>query len=265
MRWNLTSRGRRLRKADGFFVSVPKSGRTWFRTLWAAYWCNVSGIAFDVRVRRVAGMPHIHFTHDRWEQRANPSLALRLLGHDLVPRGLARKKSKVLLVRDPRDVIVSIFFQVTKRPNAAQRYMPSSVTELVHDPRVGFTTVVATMNGWYEEWAGTPQFALFRYEDARADPAVAMRRWLAHHGVTTPDEAALAHAVSFSDFRAMQERERAGTFEVEALAARDRNDTDSYKTRRGKIGGFVDYLDADDLAYCNAEMTKLLPVFAYKP
>jgi hypothetical protein len=36
------------------------------------------------------------------------------------------------------------------------------------------------------------------------------------------------------------------------LAPKDPTNTDTYKTRRGKIGGYVDYLTPDDVAKINA-------------
>ena len=34
-------------------------------------------------------------------------------------------------------------------------------------------------------------------------------------------------------------------------------DPESFKVRRGKVGGFTDYLNGDDLAYANEAMRKL--------
>jgi hypothetical protein len=264
VRWNLTEQRREMRKADAFFVSVPKSGRTWFRTLWAAYWCCRADIAFQLKPKRIPGMPRVVFTHDRWEHRANPSLKRRMLGYQLIPAGPAARKPVVLLVRDPRDVIVSIYFQVTRRPEADQRWTPASLKELIRHPQFGFSTVCATMNGWYDEWRDRPDFTFYRYEDARRNPDTALREWMRFLGLPAPDEAALAHALEFSDFAAMKRREKEGQFKERALSAGDRSDPESFKARRGKIGGFADYMDAEDIAYCNAELARLSPVFGYR-
>jgi hypothetical protein len=264
-RRNLTRRRRRADEADVLFISFPKSGRTWFRTLWSAYWCKVAGIEFDLRVRGIPGMPHLYATHDRWTHLQEASAFKRLLGQGLIPPRAARDKPKALLVRDPRDVVVSLYFQMTKRSQVKRRYKPESLKALVHHPAFGFATICDLMNGWYLEWGGSDRFAMFRYEDARADPEPVMRQWLRFFGVDPIDEAALAHAIAYSDFSAAKQREQAGAITDKMMAARNLDDGDSFKARRGKVGGFTDYLDAEDLAYCNQTMARLLPVFGYKP
>lgn len=264
-RRNFTRLRRRANQADVLFISFPKSGRTWFRTVWSAYWCKVGGIDFDLRVTGIPGMPRLYATHDRWTHLQEASAFNRLLGHGLIPPKAAREKPKALLVRDPRDVVVSLYFQMTRRSQVERRYKPESLKALVHHPDFGFATICDLMNGWYEEWGGSDRFAMFRYEDARADPAPVMRQWLRFFGVGRIDEAALSHAIDYSDFSAVRQREEAGETRDKLMAARNVEDGDSFKARRGKVGGFTDYLDADDLAYCSAAMSRLLPVFGYRP
>ncbi len=136
---------------------------------------------------------------------------------------------------------------------------------MVRHPELGFVRICSLMNGWYEEWQDSPNFKFYRYEDARANTAQTMRDWFAFLGLASPDEAALAHALAFFDFNSVRKREQDGTFENKALAARDTNDPETFKARRGKVGGFGDYLGPEDVAFCNAEMARLLPVFAYRP
>ena len=44
----------------------------------------------------------------------------------------------------------------------------------------------------------------------------------------------------------------------------DVNDPESYKVRRGKIGGYVDYLDPSDVEYADQAMSALDPRFGYQ-
>lgn len=265
-RRNLTRLRRRANQADVLFISFPKSGRTWFRTVWAAYWCKRAGIDFDLRVDGVAGMPRLYPTHDRWTHLLEASAFKRLLGHALIPPRAALEKPKVLLVRDPRDIVVSLFFHMSRRGQVERRFeKPDSVRSLVHHPHYGFATLIDILNGWYEEWGGRDDFKLVRYEDARADTARVMRDWFTFAGAGEIDEAALAHAIAYSDFDAAKKREQAGVSGDKLISARNLADADSFKARRGKVGGFTDHLDAIDVAYCNAAMARLNPVFGYKP
>ena len=40
------------------------------------------------------------------------------------------------------------------------------------------------------------------------------------------------------------------------LTPRDKGDPETYKVRRGKIGGYVDYLSPDDVAFCHAMLER---------
>ncbi len=78
------------------------------------------------------------------------------------------------------------------------------------------------------------------------------------------DEAALQHAIAYSDFDAARQREQAGASGDKLISARNLADGDSFKARRGKVGGFSDHLDKDDVAFCNATMARLHPAFGYR-
>jgi hypothetical protein len=40
------------------------------------------------------------------------------------------------------------------------------------------------------------------------------------------------------------------------LSPGDKNNQESYKTRKGKVGGYVEYMDDDDLEYARRIMTQ---------
>jgi hypothetical protein len=63
----------------------------------------------------VPTLPRVAFTHDLWEHWYYARLKDRLRGKYLVPRRVCRDKPIILLVRDPRDVVVPLSFQVTRR------------------------------------------------------------------------------------------------------------------------------------------------------
>jgi hypothetical protein len=57
--------------------------------------------------------------------------------------------------------------------------------------------------------------------------------------------------------------EAAGAFSSKILQATDVADPESFKVRRGKVGGYPDYLVGDDLVYANEAMRRLEPRFGY--
>jgi len=51
-----------------------------------------------------------------------------------------------------------------------------------------------------------------------------------------------------------------------SLMPRDKNDPESFKTRRGKVGGYVDYLTPQDIEFLDAKMREGLPLcYGYRP
>jgi hypothetical protein len=92
-----------------------------------------------------------------------------------------------------------------------------------------------------------------------------MREWFAFFGVRALDEAAFDHALKFSDFQAVQRREKAGEFTDTLLRPGDTQDPESFKARRGKVGGFRDYFDAADCEFGAAQVARLDPRFGYAP
>jgi hypothetical protein len=81
-----------------------------------------------------------------------------------------------------------------------------------------------------------------------------------------PDAEAFGHALEFSRFGNMKKLEAAGAFASKILQATNVSDPESFKVRRGKVGGFTDYLLGDDLEYACEAMKKLDPRFGnYAP
>lgn len=261
VRWNWSSKAAVFGGADAFVVSIPKSGRTWLRVLILAYACRRSGreVALGEDVLRGLGAPDVRFTHDRWEHRTARRLGERLRGKYLIPPAARHDRPVVLLARDPRDVLVSLYHQLTRREGRFR----GTLGELVRHPRFGAAAVVAVMNGWIAEWGDDPRCLLARYEDGRADPAPWLARILAHCGFAGIDEPTVREAVAFADFDNMRAMEREGRFADAILRPADPDDENSYKVRRGRVGGYRDELPAADLAVVEAALERLDTRFGY--
>jgi hypothetical protein len=265
VRWNVSSRADSFRRADAFFVSFPKSGRTWVRVFLHAYMATVDGRPFSLDHDQLTPgrFPRVMFTHDRFEHRALGNWWSRLRGKHLIPRRDRRSKPVVLLARDPRDVLVSHYFHLARRRHAF-RFRPESVSSMLRHPRFGIDPIVDTLNDWLAEWEGRANFMRLRYEDLRAKPEAGFRAVLDFLGFAPVDEEALAHGSSFSRFDNMQAMEASGQFAVRELSPGDARDVDSFKTRRGKVGGFRDHFSADDRRYARRAMERLDRRFGYE-
>src|SRR3954471_9296016 len=267
IRWNLSSRARELSGGDAIVVSIPKSGRTWVRTFLCAYFCKRYGLPFSLQPEQSgdARIPRIIYSHDRFEQQTKADRWGALRGKYFIPAAELRRAKIVLLARDPRDTFVSHYVQLTRRTRETpDQLKQKEIGEVLRDRRHGIASMIEIMNGWLEEWSGEPNFLLVRYEDFQGAPEESFRALLKFLGETEPDSEAFAHALEFSRFGNMKKMEAAGAFSSKILQATDVADPESFKVRRGKVGGFPDYLIGDDLVYANDALEKLNARFGYE-
>jgi Sulfotransferase domain len=265
-RRNFSSRARELSGGDAIILSVPKSGRTWLRAFFCAYFCKRFGLEFTLRPGRydLPGFPRIVFSHDLFEHRTKGGRWDRVRGKYLVPRGELSRAKIILLARDPRDCFVSFYLQLTRRdPNASVELKQKTVSEMLHDKKFGVHSIVNTMNDWIREFSRRDQFILVRYEALRTSPAEHFRDLLAVLGESAPDATIFQEALEFSRFENMQKLEAAGAFDSNILHPGDVRDPESFKVRRGKVGGYREYLSAEDQQFAADAMTGLDRRFGY--
>ena len=268
-RWtrrNFSSRATELSGGTAIIVSLPKSGRTWLRAFICAYFCKRFGLEFTLRPERYRqpGIPRLIFSHDLFEHRTKGDLWDRLRGKYLVPRRELSRAKIILLARDPRDCFVSLYLQITRRdPNAPVELRQKNVSEMLRDKRFGVRAIVNTMNDWIDEFSGRNNFTLIRYEALRASPAEHFRDLLAMLGESMPDITMFQEALEFSRFENMQKLEAAGAFDSKILHPGDVRDPESFKVRRGKVGGYREYLSVEDQQYAANALAELDPRFGY--
>jgi hypothetical protein len=265
-RWNFSSRARALSGGDMFVISIPKSGRTWIRTFFCAYFCKLRGHEFTLQPERYQdpAIPRIIYSHDLFEHRTKADRWDRIRGKYLIPGKELRRAQVALLARDPRDTFVSLYLQITRRdPGTREVFADKSIGELLRDQRFGIGAIVGTMNDWLEEFSRCRDFLLVRYEALRTAPAEQFRLLLARLDETAPEMSIFQAALDFSEFENMRKLEAAGAFDSKILQARDVADPESFKVRRGKVGGYTDYLPAEDRQYAAAVLATLDRRFGY--
>jgi hypothetical protein len=262
-RRNWTLQARRYSRADAIVVSIPKSGRTWLRVFLYSYFCRSVNREFTISNRKLAGLgiPKIEFTHDIWGRLVVLNWKYRILGKETIPARESRTKPILLLVRDPRDVIVSFYYQIAKRSGAYR----GDLSATIRHPRFGINAMVDVMNAWMAEWSQRSGFKFVRYEDCMRNTEAVFREVLAFMGVSEIDEAILRHGLQFSSFENMKRMESARQFKNKILSAANVDDPDSYKVRRGIVGGYRDCVAADDIRYLDHAVSRLDERFGYGP
>lgn len=255
------SRLRQWRAAEVVLVSHPKCGRTWLRFFIAEYLSRHFKLSLGPIYKRPGlapgGAPRVYITHTG----APPFLPIGRHSHE-PPRKHTAKKL-ILLVRDPRDVVVSRYFQITKRVRRKD-VQDMSISRFIRSDRFGIHTVIAYMNDWFKYKDLFDDFLLLRYEDCRRDTEKQFRALLHFIGIDHINEDAFAEALEESSFDAMRNRERE-TSSGKQLKPGDPNDPESYKVRKGKIGGYKAYLGEADMRYIERAAASLNPAFGYTP
>src|SRR5881398_1036558 len=266
VRRNFSSRANQLSGGKAIILSVPKSGRTWIRTFLCAYFCKRYGREFTLEPERYCepGIPRLIFSHDLFEHRTKGDLWDRIRGKYLVPKKELRRAKIILLVRDPRDCFVSLYVQMTRRdPSAPTEFKRKTVSDLLRDKKFGVRAIIKTMNAWLNEFSDRDDFTIIRYESLREFPGENFRTLLAVLGETTPDVSIFQAAVDFSEFENMKKMEAAGAFDSKILRPGDVRDPESFKVRRGKVGGYREYLSVGDQEYAASALAELDPRFGY--
>ena len=266
LRWNFSSRRRQLCGGDAIVVSIPKSGRTWVRTFIAAYFCRKLGLEFTLQPEERAEnrAPWIVYSHDWFEHRTKADRWDTIRGKYLIPRAELKRAALFLLARDPRDAFVSLYVQMTRRTHETpEQLKQKSPGELLRDRAHGIHSMVEIMNHWLAEFSRHEEFMLVRYESLRAEPQAHFEAMLERLGERPIDRDAFAHALEFSEFGNMKKMEAAGAFDSKILRPGDVQDPESFKVRRGKVGGYQEYLSAADQTFAASAVRKLDPRFGY--
>ncbi len=261
---------RKLGLADVVIVSFGKSGRTWLRVMLSRVYQVKHGLAqrhligFDNLHARNRQIPRVFFTHDNYLK--------DFTGHAETKEDYYDKKV-VLLVRSPADVAVSQYFQWKYRMRPTKKVIndyPSadvSLYDFVMRPNAGLPKVIEFMNGWARELPRLKHLLVVRYEDMRADPGEALRRIVEFIGTpATPEE--IAEAVRFASIENMRALEQKRVFWLSGgrMVAKDRNNPNTFKVRRAKVGGYrEDFSDEQTRKIDKMIATSLDPVFGYGP
>jgi hypothetical protein len=259
---------KKLRQADYLIVSFPQSGRTWLRAMLTRFYQNRYGID-EMRLLGLknlnklnAQIPKVFFTHDHYIR--------DYTGHRDSKIDFADKKL-VLLVRDPRDTAVSSYHSLKYRPNPARRGLNLIEADGEDAPapfdymRFRANWAIDFMNSWQGELERSEQRLLVRYEDLRAEPLVQLERVLTFLGAA-PTSAELADAVEFASFDNLKQLEQRAAFGSadRRIVPGEASNPDSFKVRRGKVGGYRDYLSAEQAAELDGLVAaRLSPAFGY--
>ncbi|MHA2279396.1 MAG: sulfotransferase domain-containing protein [Promethearchaeota archaeon] len=239
-------------RPNHYLFSLQKSGRTWVRMILAKV---LEEIGLDPS--QVEMIPSFHSSCGQVCRKNNPA-----------------RLNAIFLYRDPRDCIVSRYFEISHRrirPKAANpnKVYNNTLSDYIRrDDQYGIDSLVEYMNEWH---CGRERFRSFMpvsYENLHVTPCEVVRRILEFIDVDCSDKV-IRRATDYARFENMKKIEVTGkgnlikkyhgTFGVRHIAS----DPESFRVRQGKIGGFINYLSVKDIAYVNERIQLLDEFFQY--
>ena len=229
-----------------FLVSFPKTGRTWL-------------IHMINQIKKKSDKKFfIQDTHDMSEIiiengfRQDPNILFTF-----TDRFYYRRAKVLFLVRDPRDVIVSHFHQVTKR--AKNPFVFFSISDFLRDETLGFKRIIHFYNLWFRSRNIPKEFYLIKYEDLYESGVSELHKLCGFLGLDTTKD--IVESV-YNESSASKMRKMEINNQLEGFNHFGKN-INQLKVRNAKIGGYINELSKEDVDYCNMEMKLLQSYFQY--
>lgn len=235
-------------------VSFPKTGRTWLELLIGKYYAehfniqekdDISVVIYNKKLRKINPLiPHCHRDHIGKPYSRSPKEVRRNIKWNQY-----KEKKIIFLVRDPKDTIVSFYWYIVK--GKSNMKFDGDIHKFIRSSKSRLDTLVDYYNIWYEHRNDFKDFLLVKYEDLKKNTVNELRRVIEFIGsIDNVKENCLIKSAEFCKIKNMRKMERKTPVDNE-LAPGNVNDPESYKARRGVVGGYVDYLTKEDIEYMN--------------
>ena len=267
------------RRAGLLIIGHPKSGNTWLKVMLARLYQVRHGfkanelIGSDELALRNPAIPRLAATNAIYSYEGAVG---RILAAG-APDDPLRHKPVMLLARNPIDIAVSWFFQFTKRQSKHKQELVNHFIEHPIDRRtigmwdfvrhsdIGLPFLIDYLNTWKRNIGELENAMIVRYEDLRSDTAETLKKVTVLMGEDFSDDE-IAEAVSFGSFDNLRKLETSGFFRRGGMRLVNANDPETFKVRRGKVGGYGDYFTEAQTAELEAlMMERLSPTFGYRP
>lgn len=240
--------------SDAVVVSFQKSGRTWLRLMLGKVLeeqYKIKRVRLDTEYMTLFKLlPNVLFSHGGCTKNNNT----------IDFRKVFKNKKVVVLARDPRAVMVSLFYDHTTRNLL---YNGNNISEFIRDENFGLPKVMKFMDAWGGELQQRDNILLIRYEDLYTDTPKELKRFLEFIGLTATEEV-LNRAVEYGSVKNMRKMELKNEFKDRRMLPGDTKNKNSYRTRNCKLGSFREELNKEDLDYITKLMKEQLhPIFNY--
>lgn len=240
-------------------VSFPKCGRTWLRALVGRYLTHAFDLSPEISMDTtwlttallaVGRAQPLAFTHAGSEEDGPYFSKIPELMFPL------NKCKVIFVIRDLRDMVVSWYFERVKRAQP-EDWIPykGTISDFIRDESVGCPKIITFLNYWLAFQVRFGCFSVLAYELMHKKPELVLNEALRLIIVKDIKEESVKEAVRWSKFDNLKKLESQDYWKgLATMTARDVNDPETYKMRKGKIGGYKDYLSLEDIEYVESQM-----------
>ncbi len=247
-------------RANLLMIAHPKSGNTWLKVMLSRLYQvrfnlpdNVLNKS-DEYSRKNPDIPRLAASNGYYSYEG-------VIGDDLDANNadsLLRNKPILFIARNPIDIAVSWYFQFTKRQSSRKQELINhfidhpidrssiSMWDFVRNSDIGLPFLIDYLNSWEQRIANCPNGLIIRYEDLRAQPDQTLATIMELMSESFSSEE-IQDAVEYGSFDNQRQLESKGFFKQGGMTLRNPKDTESFKTRRGKVGGYFDYFSNEQI------------------
>jgi hypothetical protein len=263
--------------ANFLIIGHPKSGNTWLKVMISRLYQlrydlpESTLINTDEFARKIPEIPRLAATNGCYSYEGEVGKLLSAGAADNPLRG----KPVLFLARNPIDIAVSWYHQFTKRQSRAKQELINhsiehpidrrtvQMWEFVRHSDIGLPFLIEYQNNWARNIQQLDRGLLVKYEQLRSEPVPTLLKITQLMGAEFSEEE-ICQAVEWGSFENLQKLETSGTFSQGGMKLVNANDPSTFKVRRGKVGGYREDFEPDQVAELEALVRdNICPELAY--
>jgi len=264
-------------RANFLIIGHPKSGNTWLKVMISRLYQlrydlpESKLINTDEFARKIPEIPRLAATNGYYSYEGEVG---KLLAEGAADNPL-RHKPVLFLARNPIDIAVSWYHQFTKRQSRAKQELINhfidhpidrrtiTMWDFVRHSDIGLPSLIEYQNTWARNVRDLEHGMLAKYEQLRSEPVPTLHKITQLMGENFSEDEIRA-AVEWGSFDNLQKMETSGTFSQGGMKLVNANDPSTFKVRRGKVGGYRDDFEPEQVAELEALVRdNILPELGY--
>jgi hypothetical protein len=210
-------------------VSFPNSGRTWLQSM-----------TMEI------GMP-CYYTHQGSHHASKHTIEQIFKFIEKYPNKFD-DMDIILLVRDPKDTMVSNYFQTIYRVGIEFQ----SLSDFLRHPRHGIEKLIK-FNLYWKKFHNTK--LTISYENLKSNPQQVLIDMCNTFNFPI-DTLKIKQSIQNNEFHKMKQREIQASSNAKIYKHTDKTNPESFKIRKGLVGGYIDYMSKSDVEYCDSILNK---------